>query len=83
MAHNTSEYNFAYNEGGLLKFVWKNMFVSKDNSRNNRNTYDNQNDANGWNQGQQQQRQQGNGIGSNAGNNNETMDFNQLQRGKG
>ena len=47
MAHNTSEYNFAYNEGGLLKFVWKNMFVSKDNSRNNRNTYDNQNDANG------------------------------------
>ena len=82
MPHNTCEYNFAYNEGGLLKFVWKNMFVSEDSPRNNRNS---KNDSNGWNQGQQQQQrgQQGNGIGSNAGNNNDAMDHNQLQRGKG
>ena len=84
MAHNTAEYNFAYNEGGLLKFVWKNMFVSDDySSRSNRNNNGNKNDSNGWNQGQQHREQHGNGIGSNAGNNNGTMDFNQLQRGKG
>ena len=83
MAHSTAEYNFAYNEGGLLKFVWKNMFVSDDSSRSNRNNNGNKNDSNGWNQGQQHREQQGNGMGSNAGNNNGTMDFNQLQRGKG
>ena len=81
MAHNTSEYNFAYNNGGILKFVWKNMFVSNDNSRISKSSWENQYDSNGWNQGHKQQGQQGYGIGSNAGNNNETMDMN--QRGKG
>jgi len=82
MSHNTSAYNFAYNEGGLLRFVWKNMFVSEDSPRNGRS---NKNDLNGWNQGQQQQQpgQQGHGMGSNVGNNNDAMDHNQLQRGKG
>merc|ERR1712156_20239 len=36
MAHNTynSAYNFAYNEGGLANFVWKNLWGSNQESNN-------------------------------------------------
>ena len=77
MPHNTSEYNFAYNEGGLIKYVWNNMFS---NSQNGTYSYKNGSDARY--QGQQHQFQRANGIGSTA-RNNQGMDCNQLQRGKG
>ena len=82
MPHNTSGYNFAYNEGGLFKFVWNNMFSNSQSS-----TYNNKNGSDGRYQGQQQQYQQqqnqrGDGIGSSA-RNNQGMSFDQLQRGKG
>ena len=80
MTHNSSEYNFAYNEGGLLKFVWKNMF-----SNNSQSSNKNGSDGRSY-QGQQQHQyhQQQYGIGSSAWNNqyqNQGTDFN--QRGKG
>ena len=86
MTHNSSEYNFAYNEGGLVKFVWKNMFSNSQNCSNNSN----KNGSVGSYQGQQHQynQQQQYGIGSSARNNqfqyqNQGTDFSQFQRGKG
>ena len=93
MTHNSSEYNFAYNEGGLAKFVWKNLFS---NSQSCHNNSQHKIGSNGSYQGQtwpqnqqpnyQQQHQQHYGIGSSARNNQyqyQNMDWNQLQRGKG
>ena len=77
MPHNTSEYNFAYNEGGLFKYVWNNMFS---NSQSSTNSYKNGSD--GQYQVQQQKNQQAGGIGSSA-RNNQGMSVDQLQRGKG
>merc|ERR1712223_1911043 len=53
MAHNTynSAYNFAYNEGGLANFVWKNLWGSNQESNN-------QGQGNYQQQPQQQQQQQ-------------------------
>ena len=53
MAHNTynAAYNFAYNEGGLVKFVWKNLWAPKYER-------DNQGQGNYEQQHQQQQQQQ-------------------------
>merc|ERR1712109_109445 len=73
MAHNTynSAYNFAYNEGGLANFVWKNLWGSNQESSN-------QGQGNYQQQPQQQQQQQQqqqpsnnrdyNGIGNNYNN---------------
>ena len=96
MPHNTSEYNFAYNEGGLFNFVWNNMF-SNNQGNNNNSCYKNGSSNHGgggdqYYQGQQQHRQYQhhqqiqsfrNGKGGPTAGNNQAVDFNQIQRGKG
>ena len=95
MPHNISEYNFAYNEGGLFNFVWNNMF-SNNQGNNNNSCYKNGSSNHGgggqYYQGQQQHRQYQhhqqiqsfrNGKGGPTAGNNQAVDFNQIQRGKG
>ena len=55
--YNRVEYNFAYNEGGLLKFVWGNMFSNSQNY-NNSDRDNNQQNHERHHQQQQQQQQQ-------------------------
>merc|ERR1712096_201036 len=89
--HNRSDYNFACNEGGLLKFVWNIMFSNGGSSSNNGNRYGSYDTYQGQHQqsSHQQQHQQQHGIGSSsAGNNqfqnqNQATDGSQMQRGKG
>ena len=95
MPHNTSEYNFAYNEGGLFNFVWNNMFSN--NQGNNNSCYKNGSSNHGGGRGQYYQGQQQhnlyqhqqqspsfrNGKGGSTAGPNQALDFNQIQRGKG
>jgi len=70
MAHNTynAAYNFAYNEGGLVKFVWKNLWAPARSDRDNQG----QDNHEQQNQQQQQQHQQqpANNRDYNGGGNN-------------
>ena len=83
--HNRTEYNFAYNEGGLLKFVWKNMFQNTAAQSQNQSTMGSMGGGGGGQQynAQQYQNQNTNRINQ-FHQQNQTFDLHQQQpRGKG